>query len=69
MLSTQQSSMKALDFKRALVYFLLAYALVTILATATTVIYGMVYHLPEPEQLGVGLYRHPRLPRPCLTTC
>jgi hypothetical protein len=59
MRSRQQSLEKGFDIKRALVYFFVAYAVVTILATATSVLYGIVYHSPQPEELGVSLLKAP----------
>lgn len=59
MISRQQSLDKGLDIKPALFYFCAAYGVVTILATATTVLYGFVYHSLQPEELGVGLLKAP----------
>ena len=59
MISRQQSLEKGLDIKRALIYFFVAYGAVTILATATTLLYGFVYHSPQPEELGVSLLKAP----------
>lgn len=56
---SRQSGEQRLDIKRALIYFLLAYAVVTILATAVTVLYGLVYQSPQPEDLGVSLLKAP----------
>jgi hypothetical protein len=59
MISTQQSLEKGLDIRRALIYFSIAYGVVTVLATATTITYGMIYHSPQPEELGVSLLKAP----------
>lgn len=59
MISRQQSLEKGLDIKRALIYFFVAYGVVTILATAITLLYGLVYHSPQPEELGVSLLKAP----------
>jgi hypothetical protein len=59
MIRRQQSFEKGLDIKRALIYFFLSYGIVTILATAVTVLYGIIYHSPQPEELGVGLLKAP----------
>jgi hypothetical protein len=59
MISTQQSLKKGFDIKRALIYFLVAYVVVTILATATSVLYGIAYHSPQPAELGVSLLKAP----------
>jgi hypothetical protein len=45
--------------RRALILFIVAYALVTVLASATTIAYAIVNHSPEPEELGVGLLESP----------
>lgn len=58
MTSRQQSLVKGFDIKRALIYFLVAYVIVTILATAVSVLYGIVYSSPQPE-LGVSLLKAP----------
>ena len=55
----QPSLERGLDIKRALIYFFFAYGVVTILATAVTVLYGIIYHSPQPEELGVGLLKAP----------
>jgi hypothetical protein len=57
MISTQ-SLKKRLDTKRALIYFFVAYTVVTVLATATTVVYGIVNRMPENEP-GVSLLKDP----------
>jgi hypothetical protein len=54
-----QSLEKGFDTKRALIYFFVAYSVVTVLATVTTVVYGIVYRTPEPELLGVSLLKVP----------
>jgi small-conductance mechanosensitive channel len=59
MISKQQSPEKGFDIKRALIYFLIAYVMVTILATAISVLYGMVYPSPQTEGLGVSLLKVP----------
>src|SRR5258707_15835483 len=59
MMSTQQLLEKGLDIRRALIYFSIAYGVVTVLATATTVTYGIIYHSPQPEELGVSLLKAP----------
>jgi len=59
MISTQQPVEKGLDMRRALIYFSIAYGVVTVLATATTVTYGIIYHSPQPEELGVSLLKAP----------
>jgi hypothetical protein len=59
MISTQQSFEKGLDTRRALIYFFVAYGVVTVLATATTITYGIIYHTPQPEELGVSLLKAP----------
>jgi hypothetical protein len=58
MISTQAKSSR-LHFGRALVYFSIAYLLVTVLATATTVTYGVINHSPQPQDLGVGMMQAP----------
>src|SRR6266487_5627741 len=59
MISTHQSLEKGLDIRRALIYFSIAYCVVTVLATATTVTYGIIYHTPQPQELGVSLLKAP----------
>ena len=59
MISTQQSLEKGLDTRRALIYFFIAYGVVTVLATATTITYGIIYHSPQPQELGVSLLKAP----------
>jgi len=59
MIGTQQSLEKGLDIRRALIYFFAAYCLVTVLATATSVTYGIIYQTPQPEELGVSLLKAP----------
>ena len=59
MISKQQSLEKGFDIKRALIYFFVAYIVVTILATAVSVLYGVVYPSPQPEELGVSLLKAP----------
>ena len=59
MTATQQSLQKGLDTRRALIYFLIAYLVVTVLATATSLTYGIIYHSPQPEELGVSLLKAP----------
>ncbi len=59
MISRQQSLETGLDIKRAFIYFLVAYGVVTILATAVTLLYGLIYHSPQPEELGVSLLKAP----------
>jgi hypothetical protein len=54
-----QSLEKGFDTKRALIYFFVAYSVVTVLATATSVVYGVIYRTPEPEELGVSLLKAP----------
>jgi hypothetical protein len=53
-----QSLEKRLDTKCALIYFFVAYTIVTVLATATTVVYGIVNRMPENEP-GVSLLNDP----------
>jgi len=59
MTATQQSLQKGLDSSRALIYFFTAYLVVTVLATATSLTYGIIYHSPQPEELGVSLLKAP----------
>ena len=59
MTATQQSLQKGLDTRRALIYFFIAYLVVTVLATATSLTYGIIYHSPQPEELGVSLLKAP----------
>jgi len=59
MITRQQSLEKGFDIKRALIYFFVAYVIVTILATAVSVLYGMVYSSPQPEELGGSLLKAP----------
>lgn len=59
MIATQQSLEKGLDARRALIYFFVAYCVVTVLATATSLTYEVIYHPPQPEELGVGLLKAP----------
>src|SRR5262245_48289542 len=40
---------KGVDVRRALFYFFIAYCVVTVLAAATTIIYGELYPMPQPE--------------------
>jgi hypothetical protein len=54
-----QSLEKGFETKRALIYFFAAYSLVTVLATATSVLYGIIYRTPEPEAVGVSLLQAP----------
>jgi hypothetical protein len=55
----KRSLKRGLANGRAVIYFVIAYCLVTILATATTVTYGIIYHSPQPEGLGIGLLKAP----------
>ena len=59
MIASQQSLEKGLDTRRALIYFFVAYCVVTVLATATSVTYGIIYQTPQPEELGVSLLKAP----------
>ena len=59
MIGTRQSLEKGLDIQRALIYFFVAYCVVTVLATATSVTYGIIYQTPQPEELGVSLLKAP----------
>ena len=59
MTAIQQSLAKGLDARRALIYFFVAYCVVTVLSTATSLTYEMIYHPPAPEELGVGLLQAP----------
>jgi len=59
MISRQQSLETGLDIKRAFIYFFVAYGVVTILATVVTLLYGLIYHSPQPEELGVSLLKAP----------
>src|SRR5258705_9244996 len=59
MIGTRQSLEKGLDIQRALIYFFAAYSVVTVLATATSVTYGIIYQTPQPEELGVSLLKAP----------
>jgi hypothetical protein len=59
MIGTRQSLEKGLDIRRALIYFFIAYCVVTVLATATSVTYGIIYQTPQPEELGVSLLKAP----------
>lgn len=43
----------------ALVYFLIAYVVVTVLAAGLTMAYGAINHSPEPQDLGVGMLHAP----------
>jgi len=47
-----------LSFKRALIYFILAYCIVTVLASATSITYGIINHSPEPPP-GVSILKAP----------
>src|SRR5258705_4662273 len=59
MIGTRQSLEKGLDIQRALIYFFAAYSVVTVLATATSVTYGIIYQTPQREDLGVSLLKAP----------
>jgi hypothetical protein len=54
-----QSLEKGFDTKRALIYFFVSYGVVTVLATATTVVYGVIYRMPKTEGPGVSLLKDP----------
>jgi len=54
-----QSLDKGFDIKRALIYFFVAYSVVTVLATATSVLYGVIYRMPTTEGPGVSLLKDP----------
>jgi len=43
----------------ALIYFLVAYVLVTVLAAGLTITYGATHHSPDPRELGVGMLQAP----------
>jgi hypothetical protein len=43
----------------ALIYFVAAYVLVTVLAAGLTITYGTINHSLEPGQLGVGMLQAP----------
>ena len=58
-MTSTQSLARGLNIKRALIYFFVAYVVVTVLATGTSVVYGMVYQLPSPQELGVSLLQAP----------
>ena len=44
------------SINRALVYFIIAYCIVTVMATATSITYGIINHSPEPPP-GVSILK------------
>jgi len=56
-----KSKIKVSQFatKRAFLLFFLAYVVVNILATGISVVYSVVNHSPQPQDLGVGLLQAP----------
>lgn len=47
------------NFKKAIINFILAYIIVTILAYSLTIIVGIVFKLPSSEDLGVNMFNDP----------
>lgn len=48
-----------INFKKAIINFILAYIVVTILCYSVTIITGIVLKLPTAEELGVGIFKEP----------
>jgi hypothetical protein len=57
--SSERVSGSGLAVGLALIYFVAAYVLVTVLAAGLTITYGTINHSPEPGQLGVGMLQAP----------
>ena len=55
---TAQRSRSGLAISPALIYFLIAYVLVTVLASGLTITYATVNHSPDPQP-GVGMLQAP----------
>ncbi len=47
------------NFKKAVINFVLAYIIVTILAYSISIIVGIVFKLPSSEDLGVSVFKDP----------
>jgi hypothetical protein len=47
------------NFKKAIINFILAYILVTILAYSLSIIVGIIFELPSSEDLGVSMFKDP----------
>lgn len=56
---TGRRSQDSLAIIPALAYFLVAYVVVTVLASGLTIAYGAINHSPEPHELGVGMLEAP----------
>lgn len=57
--SSERVGERGLAIIPALVYFVVAYVLVTVFAAGLTITYATIHHSPEPEQLGVGMLQAP----------
>lgn len=58
-MGSDRSNASAFSIMRALVYFILAYVLVTVLAASLTEAYGRMNNLPYAHELGVGILEAP----------
>jgi hypothetical protein len=57
--TTKRASYERLAIFPAMIYFAVAYVLVTMLAAGLTMSYAVVYHSPGPQELGVGILQAP----------
>jgi hypothetical protein len=59
MASTAHASRNGLAVVPALLYFVVAYVVVTVLAAGLTITYGAINKSPDPRELGVGMLQAP----------
>ena len=57
MANTAHASRNGLAIVPALLYFVVAYVVVTVLAAGLTITYGAINKSPNPRELGVGMLR------------
>ena len=59
MTTAEHASQNRFAIGPALIYFGVAYIVVTVLAAGLTMTYGAINHSPEPHELGVGILEAP----------
>jgi hypothetical protein len=57
--TTDHASRNRLAIVPALIYFLVAYVVVTVLAAGLTLTYGAINSSPDPHELGIGMLEAP----------
>ncbi len=57
--TAERASRTGLAMVPALIYFLVAYVVVTVLAAGLTMTYGAINHSPDPQQLGFSMLEAP----------